>query len=389
MWPTSPCVTSIDGFSSARYLQHTSLELWAIDSTCFLLTRCATYSPTNRQWVHCMPRLLRFPPDELTVAPANDRPRLCSYLRIRPRRFLLHQVVSNIPMSGRIPGYFAGYLDADVYGPAITVVPSQAGARHWGRRQWRGHRRRNWKPDYAATVRRTASATHERTVLTLLFRIAKLGYRHALLIYACVNAFFTAIACMLLKVRPPPWQRTAKKRWLPRKVDGRFWSIFMGIMIAQFGYLVSTLPPCRLACLLTERSTFPDQCPFYYITTYTKTVGGIPSGGNALIPVVPLVVINLCGTRLRPPLPCDRAQLRLTLHSGCRSGNLHHRALPRAYADRLHPIHRRLAPASSRIRSAPSMYSSSPSSSVVSCRWSSGPSRPPTRRSSRSAPRTD
>ncbi|KAL1664653.1 major facilitator superfamily domain-containing protein [Schizophyllum commune] len=102
--------------------------------------------------------------------------------------------------------------------------------------------------------------------------IAKLGYRHALLIYACVNAFFTAIACLLLKVRPPPWQRTAKKRWLPRKVDGRFWSIFMGIMIAQFGYL----------------------CPFYYITTYTKTVGGIPSGGNALIPVVPLVVINLC-----------------------------------------------------------------------------------------------
>ena len=82
------------------------------------------------------------------------------------------------------------------------------------------------------------------------FRIAKLGYRHALLIYACVNAFFTAIACMLLKVRPPPWQRTAKKRWLPRKVDGRFWSIFLGIMIAQFGYLVSTpsaLPPCLLA----------------------------------------------------------------------------------------------------------------------------------------------
>lgn len=116
-----------------------------------------------------MPRLLRFPPDELTVAPANDRPRLCSYLRIRPRRFLLHQVVSNIPMSGRIPGYFAGYLDADVYGPAITVVSSQAGARHRGRRQWRGHRRRNWKPDYAATVRRTAPATHERTVLTLFF----------------------------------------------------------------------------------------------------------------------------------------------------------------------------------------------------------------------------
>ncbi|KAL1744704.1 major facilitator superfamily domain-containing protein [Schizophyllum fasciatum] len=122
--------------------------------------------------------------------------------------------------------------------------------------------------------------------------IAKLGYKHALLIYACINAFFTAIACMLLKVRTPPWQRTAKKRWLPRKVDGRFWSVFLGIMIAQFGYLVNAFTFSSPVHALTEPPF--AKCPFYYITTYTKTVGGIPSGGNALIPVVPLVVINLC-----------------------------------------------------------------------------------------------
>ncbi|TRM64860.1 major facilitator superfamily domain-containing protein [Schizophyllum amplum] len=101
--------------------------------------------------------------------------------------------------------------------------------------------------------------------------IAKLGYKHALLVYACMNAFFTAIACLLLKVRTPPWQSSTKKRWLPAKVDGRFYSIFVGILIAQIGYL----------------------SPFYYITTYTRTVADL-SGGNTLLPVIPLVILNLC-----------------------------------------------------------------------------------------------
>ncbi|KIY46612.1 MFS general substrate transporter, partial [Fistulina hepatica ATCC 64428] len=101
--------------------------------------------------------------------------------------------------------------------------------------------------------------------------LTRLGYRKTLLVYACINAVLSLIAYCLLRVRFPPGEKAAKKRWLPRHVDLVFASLAGGMLFSQFGYL----------------------SPFYYMTSYTEAK--VPSlNEESLVPTIPLVIVNLC-----------------------------------------------------------------------------------------------
>ncbi|KAK0447184.1 major facilitator superfamily domain-containing protein [Armillaria borealis] len=90
-----------------------------------------------------------------------------------------------------------------------------------------------------------------------------------MLIYSSMHAVIWIIALCLLKERVRPGQAEEKKRWLPERVDGRFYSVAISVFIGIFGYLG----------------------PFYFSTTYTKQF--VPSiGKDSILAVIPLVVMN-------------------------------------------------------------------------------------------------
>ncbi|KAG7445307.1 MFS general substrate transporter [Guyanagaster necrorhizus] len=101
--------------------------------------------------------------------------------------------------------------------------------------------------------------------------LTRLGLRKAMLVYSSMNGTVWIIAFMLIKERRAPGFRR-KKRWLPERINGQFYSVALSICVGLFGYLA----------------------PFYFITTYTKRF--VPSiNPDSLLVVGPLVVMNLCG----------------------------------------------------------------------------------------------
>ncbi|KAK0229972.1 major facilitator superfamily domain-containing protein [Armillaria nabsnona] len=99
--------------------------------------------------------------------------------------------------------------------------------------------------------------------------LSTVGFRKTMLIYSSMHAVIWIIALCLLKERVPPGQAEEKKRWLPERVDGRFYSVALSVFIGIFGYLG----------------------PFYFSTTYTKQF--VPSiGKDSILVVIPLVVMN-------------------------------------------------------------------------------------------------
>ncbi|PBK63944.1 MFS general substrate transporter [Armillaria solidipes] len=99
--------------------------------------------------------------------------------------------------------------------------------------------------------------------------LSTVGFRKTMLIYSSMHAVIWIIALCLLKERVRPGQAEEKKRWLPERVDGRFYSVAISVFIGIFGYLG----------------------PFYFSTTYTKQF--VPSiGKDSILAVIPLVVMN-------------------------------------------------------------------------------------------------
>ncbi|THU87383.1 MFS general substrate transporter [Dendrothele bispora CBS 962.96] len=107
-------------------------------------------------------------------------------------------------------------------------------------------------------------------VLILRPLITALGFRKALLIHSSINAVVWVVAWTLIAERLPPNPK-AKKRWLPSKVTGSFYSVAATMMIGVFGYLT----------------------PYYFSTTYTHYI--VPSNASSSMKnTVPLILMNLC-----------------------------------------------------------------------------------------------
>ncbi|KAK0499053.1 major facilitator superfamily domain-containing protein [Armillaria luteobubalina] len=103
--------------------------------------------------------------------------------------------------------------------------------------------------------------------------LSTVGFRKTMLIYSSMHAVIWIIALCLLKERVRPGQAEEKKRWLPERLDGRFYSVTLSVFIGIFGYLG----------------------PFYFSTTYTKQF--VPSiGKDSILAVIPLVVMNFSDT---------------------------------------------------------------------------------------------
>ncbi|KAK0194693.1 major facilitator superfamily domain-containing protein [Armillaria mellea] len=99
--------------------------------------------------------------------------------------------------------------------------------------------------------------------------LSTVGFRKTMLIYSSMHAVIWIFALCLLKERVRPGQAEEKKRWLPERIDGRFYSVALSVFIGIFGYLG----------------------PFYFSTTYTKQF--VPSiGKDSILAVIPLVVMN-------------------------------------------------------------------------------------------------
>lgn len=111
-----------------------------------------------------------------------------------------------------------------------------------------------------------------------------------MLIYSAIEAFIWTIAFFCLKERYRPGHSLEKKRWLPDRVDGKFFSVALSVFIGIFGYLVRTILGLIQYIVWNHL-----QSPFYFITTYTKQY--VPSiDPSSLMVSVPLVLMNFCGT---------------------------------------------------------------------------------------------
>ncbi|KAF9071340.1 major facilitator superfamily domain-containing protein, partial [Rhodocollybia butyracea] len=107
---------------------------------------------------------------------------------------------------------------------------------------------------------------------TLIMRklILKIGYRDSMLAFSSAHALIWFFAWFLLKERTHPGLNpAAKKRWLPRKVTGTFFSVTFSMFFGVFGFLT----------------------PYYLSTTYTREM--VPSlNPDSLLVTVPLIVMN-------------------------------------------------------------------------------------------------
>ncbi|KAE9405887.1 MFS general substrate transporter [Gymnopus androsaceus JB14] len=109
---------------------------------------------------------------------------------------------------------------------------------------------------------------------TLIARrlITELGYKNTLIAFSSVHAFIWVVAWFLLKERLPPGTNPeTKKRWLPKKITGTFYSVALSMFFGVFGSFT----------------------PYYLITTYTEQV--VPSVKfGSLLATVPLIVMSFC-----------------------------------------------------------------------------------------------
>ncbi|KAF9075382.1 major facilitator superfamily domain-containing protein [Rhodocollybia butyracea] len=107
---------------------------------------------------------------------------------------------------------------------------------------------------------------------TLIMRklILKIGYRHTMIAFSTAHALIWIFAWFLIKERAHPGLNpAAKKRWLPRKINGTFFSVAFSMFFGVFGFLT----------------------PYYFSTTYTREM--VPTlNPDSLLVTVPLIVMN-------------------------------------------------------------------------------------------------
>ena len=87
-------------------------------------------------------------------------------------------------------------------------------------------------------MRAWEAAVHPRPPLrlhALTLRLTSVGNHHALLIYSFVNGVTYLVAWLLIDARRP----AAKRRWLPRKINGSFYCMTFSMFFSNWGYLVS------------------------------------------------------------------------------------------------------------------------------------------------------
>ncbi|KAF5361305.1 hypothetical protein D9758_010282 [Tetrapyrgos nigripes] len=110
------------------------------------------------------------------------------------------------------------------------------------------------------------------SVQVLIIRplLTALGFRKALLVHSSINAVTVLIAWFLIEERVVP-NPSAKKRWLPKKVTGSFYSIAASMCIGVFGYLT----------------------PYYFSTTYTHHIAPW-NDSSSMKNTVPLILMNFC-----------------------------------------------------------------------------------------------
>ncbi|KIK64357.1 hypothetical protein GYMLUDRAFT_161130 [Collybiopsis luxurians FD-317 M1] len=102
--------------------------------------------------------------------------------------------------------------------------------------------------------------------------IVKIGYRNSLLAFSTAHAVIWIFAWFLLKERVHPGVNpAAKKRWLPAKVNGSFYSVALSMFFGAFGF----------------------TSPYYFSETYTKQIAPY-FNPDSLIVAVPLIVMNFC-----------------------------------------------------------------------------------------------
>ncbi len=58
-----------------------------------------------------------------------------------------------------------------------------------------------------------------------------------MLVYSGMHGAVWIVAFILIKERPTPGF-SGKKRWLPERVNGQFYSVALSICVGLFGYLV-------------------------------------------------------------------------------------------------------------------------------------------------------
>ncbi|KAL1698563.1 major facilitator superfamily domain-containing protein [Schizophyllum commune] len=155
---------------------------------------------------------------------------------------------------------FQGLLQGIVNGlqlPLIMSLPSQWFLRRRG----------------LATGLAVSGAGIGGAVVSVVMRklLTSVGNHHALLIYSFVNGVTYLVAWLLIDARRP----AAKRRWLPRKINGSFYCMTFSMFFSNWGYLT----------------------PYFFITTFTKAT--VPSlDENSLLPAVPLIVMSACSAYL-------------------------------------------------------------------------------------------
>ncbi|KAF5346418.1 hypothetical protein D9758_012747 [Tetrapyrgos nigripes] len=105
--------------------------------------------------------------------------------------------------------------------------------------------------------------------------LVNLGLRRTMIIYSSMHALVWTIAWFLIKERIPRGRRAntnqTKKRWLPKKVTGSFYSVALSMFFGIFGYL----------------------SPYYFSSTYTRQMAPNIDPSSLLISI-PLVLMTFC-----------------------------------------------------------------------------------------------
>ncbi|KAF5346416.1 hypothetical protein D9758_012748 [Tetrapyrgos nigripes] len=103
--------------------------------------------------------------------------------------------------------------------------------------------------------------------------LVNLGLRRTMIIYSSMHALVWTIAWFLIKERIPRGRRAntnqTKKRWLPKKVTGSFYSVALSMFFGIFGYL----------------------SPYYFSSTYTRQMAPNIDPSSLLISI-PLVLMT-------------------------------------------------------------------------------------------------
>lgn len=68
----------------------------------------------------------------------------------------------------------------------------------------------------------------------------KIGYKNTMFVYSSMYAFVWVFAWLLMAERVRPGHKLIKKRWLPERMGGEFYSLASSVFIGIFGYLVRT-----------------------------------------------------------------------------------------------------------------------------------------------------